>query len=161
MSNPDTTFVAEPGQHDMTITATIAAPRDAVYQAFVDPDLVPDWWGPAELTSKVERYDATSGGSWRIVHVDPAGNEYGFNGVFHAVTPDRIVRTFEFEGMPGHVSLESVTFEEVEGGTRVVEHAVFQTVEDRDGMADTGARDFAPVGMAQLQQVAQRVAQSA
>jgi hypothetical protein len=66
--------------------------------------------------------------------------------------------TFEFEGMPGHVALETHTFEAVEGGTRVTQHAVYQSVADRDGMNESGAAEFAPVGMAQLQDVARSVA---
>lgn len=159
MTTPETSFVAEPGSHDVTSSAVIDAPLDAVYRAYVDPELFVRWWGPAELTSKIERWEPETGGSWRVVHVDPDGNEYGFRGVYHDVVPaERIVMTFEFEGMPGHVALETHTFEAVEGGTRVTQHAVYQSVADRDGMNESGAAEFAPVGMAQLQDVARSVA---
>lgn len=151
MTKPDTQMVEETGKHDFSSTAVIDAPRESVYRAFAEPDLIAQWWGPAELKTRVESYDLTDGGSWRFVHTDPDGNEYAFRGVIHSVTPnERIVQTFEFEGMPGHVSLQTATLEDVDGRTKVTLHAVFQSVEDRDGMADSGARDFAPVGMAQL-----------
>jgi uncharacterized protein YndB with AHSA1/START domain len=154
MTKPETEFIAEPGSHDITIRAEIPAPKETVYRAFADPDLLAQWWGPAELTTRIEAYDLAPGGSWRFVHTDPDGNEYGFRGVIHDAVPnERIVQTFEFEGMPGHVSLQTATFEDADGGTRVTQHAVFQSVADRDGMADSGARDFAPVGMAQLAEV--------
>lgn len=153
-TKPDTQFVAEPGAYDMTVTAVIEAPKDKVYRAFAEPDLIAQWWGPPGLKTDIVTCECTTGGSWRFVHRDDDGNEYAFRGVLHEVVPPgRIVQTFEFEGMPGHVSLQTATLEEVDGGTKVTQHSVFQSVEDRDGMADTGARDFAPVGMAQLAEV--------
>ncbi|MFI6870227.1 SRPBCC family protein [Nocardia sp. NPDC050406] len=154
MSNPETTYTAEPNSHAATTTAIIDAPKAAVYRAYTEADLLVRWWGPRELTSKVEQFEPVTGGAWRVVHVDPSGAEYGFRGVYHEVSPDRIVNTFEFDGTPGHVCLETVTFEDVDGKTRVTSQSVFQSVEDRDGMAQSGMEEFAPVGMAQLQEVA-------
>ena len=83
--------------------------------------------------------DVRRGGVWRFVQRSPDGNEYAFNGVYHEVSPPRrLVSTFEFEGMPGHVSLETGTFEEHEGMTRFIGKSVYQTVEDRDGMLESG-----------------------
>jgi uncharacterized protein YndB with AHSA1/START domain len=157
MTTPETTIVEEPGSHAATVSAVVDAPKEAVFRAFTDPELITKWWGPAELTSKVEQYDARSGGAWRIVHVDPDGNEYGFHGVFHLVSPDQITMTFEFEGAPGHVSLETATFEDLGGKTKVTMHDVYQSVEDRDAMMDSGGRDHAPVAFAQLTELLQTV----
>ena len=157
MTTPETTFDAPENAHVMTMTAVIDAPIESVFRANTEVDLLTQWWGPRELTSKVDTFEPRAGGAWRIVHVDPDGNEYGFNGVYHLVTPTLIVRTFEFEGAPGHVSLQTTTLEDVGGKTKVTEQALFQTVFARDMMADTGARDFAPVGMAQLEEVAKTV----
>ncbi|QLY31832.1 SRPBCC family protein [Nocardia huaxiensis] len=154
MSNPETTYTAEPNSHVATVSAVIDAPKAAVYRAHTEIDLYLRWWGPRELTSKVEKFEPFTGGSWRITHVDPEGNEYGFRGVYHEVSADRIVHTFEFDGTPGHVSLETITFEEVDGKTKVTTLSVFQSVADRDGMAQSGMEEFAPIGMAQLQEVA-------
>lgn len=125
---------AEPGKQEIVITRLFDAPRDLVYKAYTDPALVAQWWGPAMYTIGVEKLDARPGGSWRIVNRDAEGNEYWFHGVYHAVTPERIVQTFEWEGMPGHVSFETATLEGVDGKTRVTAQSVFQSVEDRDGM---------------------------
>lgn len=146
----ETTFVAEEGRHDATVSAVIAAPRAAVYRAYTEPDLFTQWWGPAELSPRADVFEPVTGGSWRIVHLDHEGNEYGFRGVFHSVSEEMIVQTFEWEGLPGHVSLNTVIFEEVDGGTKVTQHAVFQSVADRDGMKESGMEEFAPVGMNQL-----------
>ena len=154
----ETTFVAEPGTHEMTSTAVQAAPREAVYHAYTDPELLVRFWGPPELSTEVDEFDPKPGGRWRMIHRDADGNEYAFRGVFHSLVPnEQIIWTFEWEGMPGHVSLETLTLEDVKGGTKVTAHSVFQSVEDRDGMADSGARDFAPVGMAQLAEVLREI----
>ncbi len=150
MTSPETTFVAEPGSHEFTITAVVDAPREAVYRAYTEPELLTQWWGPAELTTTIEKLEVKQGGVWRFVHTDSEGNTYGFHGVYHEVQPERIVQTFEFEGVPGHVSLQTATFTEADGRTTITEHAVFQSVADRDGMKAAGAEAHAPVGMAQL-----------
>jgi uncharacterized protein YndB with AHSA1/START domain len=83
--------------------------------------------------------DVRPGGIWRIVQRDADGNEYAFRGVYHEIaSPERLIYTFEWEGMPGHVSLETVTFEDVQGGTKVTGRVVFQAVEDRDAAIQSG-----------------------
>lgn len=71
---------------------------------------------------------------WRLVQRDPDGNKHAINGVYHKIPPERVVFTFEYEGMPGHVFLETVTFEEQDSKTLMVDTAVFQSVDDRHGM---------------------------
>jgi len=151
----DTQFTADPGALDGTVVAVIPAPRDAVFRCYAQPELLARWWSPPSLEVRIERFEAHTGGSWRMLNIDGDGNEFAFRGVFHEVAaPERIVQTFEYEGAPGSVCLQTATFREVDGGTEVTEHAVFTSVADRDGMADQGWRDFAPVGMAQLAEVA-------
>lgn len=139
-----TKFVAEPGRLDVIMTRTFEASRERVFDAYVDPKAIPQWWGPRFLTTTVDKLDARHGGLWRFVQKDKAGNEYGFRGVFHESRgPERIVRTFEFEAMPEHVMLETVTFEDVGGKTKVTACSVFQTQEARDGMLQSGAEQGA------------------
>jgi uncharacterized protein YndB with AHSA1/START domain len=80
------------------------------------------------------------GGTWRIVHRGPDGEEdQGFHGEFREIVrPERIVWTFEWEGMPGHVSVETLTFEEHDGKTTITTTSIFDSVEDRDGMLQSG-----------------------
>ncbi len=134
-----TKVTAESGSQQITITREFAAPRDLLFRAHTDPDLLVQWLGPRNLTMTVDTYDVRHGGTWRYTHRDADGNEYGFRGIFHG-TPslDGIVQTFEFEGAPGHVSLETLTFEEEEGRTRLRVVSVFQSVEDRDAMIQHG-----------------------
>ncbi|MCI0714205.1 MAG: SRPBCC family protein [Chloroflexi bacterium] len=132
-------LVAEPDKHEIRMWRDFEAPRELVFKAFTDPTLVPKWWGPYEVTTTVDQMDVRKGGIWRYVQRDDSGNEYGFSGVYHeVVSPERLVFTFEFEGLPGHVLLETVTFEEHDGKTRMIDSSIFQTVEDRDGMIQSG-----------------------
>lgn len=131
--------MAEPGKHDILMTREFNAPRELVFKVFTDPTLVPKWWGPSAYTTTVDQMEVKKGGVWRFVQRGTEGDEYAFNGVFHEIaSPERIVQTFEFEGMPGHVVLETVTFTEKDGKTFMADLSVFQTVEDRDGMIASG-----------------------
>ena len=79
------------------------------------------------------------GGAWRFVQRDPNGQEFGFRGVYREIVPpERVVQTFEFEGMPGHLALETVTFEEQGGKTKLTSRLLFDSVEDRDGTLQSG-----------------------
>ena len=148
-------IVAEPGKHDITMSREFGAPRELLFKAYTDPELVAKWWGPRILTTTVDKMEVRPGGLWRFVHRDPQGNDYAFHGVYHDVTsPERIVTTFEFEGMPGHVLLESASFEELPGGrSKIVTLSVFQSVEDRDGMIQTGMESGAVESMDRLEEL--------
>ena len=139
------TVIAEPGKQECFITREFDAPRELVFQAFTDPELVPQWWGPRRLSTLVDKMDAKAGGQWRFLNRDPQGNEYAFHGVYHEVrAPERIIDTFEFEGLPeaGHVALETLTLEELPGGrTRLTAQSVFQSVADRDGALQSGMEE--------------------
>ena len=132
-------LTVEPGVQEVKITRVFDAPRERVFKAHTDPKLIAQWWGPARYTTIVDKLDVRPGGAWRFINRDADGNEYAFHGVFvEIVDPERITWTFEFEGMPGHISLETVTFEEHNGKTTLNVHSVYQSVADRDGMVDAG-----------------------
>jgi uncharacterized protein YndB with AHSA1/START domain len=135
-----TKIVAEPGAQQIVITREFDAPRELVYSAYTDPELLVQWLGPKRLTMTIERHELRDGGRYRYIHHDENGFEAGFHGVFHGEPSldGGVVRTFEFEGYPGHVSLETLTIEERDGKTLVRASSVFQSVEDRDGMIASG-----------------------
>jgi uncharacterized protein YndB with AHSA1/START domain len=143
--NNKTKITAEHGKQELVITREFDAPRELVFKEYIDPELHIQWVGPRRLKMTLEKFEPTNGGSWRYIHRDKDGNEYAYHGVHHEVTqPVRIVRTFEFEGLPepGHVSLETATFEELPSGkTSVTAKAVFQSVADRDGMLQSGMEE--------------------
>jgi uncharacterized protein YndB with AHSA1/START domain len=136
---------AEPGKQEILVTREFDAPRELVFKAYTDPKLVPQWWGPRRLSTRVDKMDVRPGGQWRFINRDAEGNEYAFHGVYHEIlAPERIIDTFEFEGLPetGHVTLETMKLEELPGGrTRLTIQSIFQSVADRDGMLQTDMED--------------------
>lgn len=136
------------GRGRLYIQRIVDAPRELVWKAWTDPDLIPRWWGPRGFTTTVDAMDVRPGGTWRYVQRDAEGNEYAFHGVYHDVTPpERLVYTFEFEGEPGRVALDTVVLEDLGGRTKVTDRTVFQSAEDRDGMLLSGMREGAVESM--------------
>jgi uncharacterized protein YndB with AHSA1/START domain len=139
MTNPSLT-IAEPGKHEIIMSRVFDAPRELVFKTITDPKLVPQWWGPRNYTTIVDTMDVRAGGLWRYIQRDQQGNAFAFHGVYHSITaPERVIDTFEFEGMPGHVILETMTLEaQADGKTKLTISSVFQSVADRDGMLSSG-----------------------
>jgi uncharacterized protein YndB with AHSA1/START domain len=134
-----TQVTAEPGTPYIDFIREFDAPRDLLFRAHTDPELLVQWLGPRRLTMVIDRYDVKDGGKWRYIHRDQDGTEFGFHGVFHGTpSPDGMVQTFEFEGAPGHVSLDQITFEARNGRTVLHGHSVFQSVQARDAMVQSG-----------------------
>src|SRR5467141_4117540 len=131
-------------KRELVSTHVFDAPRELVWKAWTNPKLIPRWWGPRKYSTVVEKMDVRRGGTWRFVQRDAEGNEFGFHGEYREVVPfERIVETFEFEGMPGHVLVESAVFEDIRGKTKVTQKSVFATVEDLEGMLASGMEDGA------------------
>ena len=116
-------------------------PVAEVFRAHKEPELVAQWLGPRRLKMDIDHYDFRTGGSYRYTHTGArTASAYGFTGVFHTVREnDFAIQTFEFDGYPDVVSIESLTFEDLGGGrTRLTAHAVYPSMEARDGMAQSG-----------------------
>lgn len=130
--------LSTPGEREIRIERVFDAPRDKVWRAFTEPELVAQWWGRGNALV-IERLEVERGGHWRFVEHGPEG-EHGFEGRFREVTPqDRLVYTFEWDGMPGYVILETADFEVVDADTtKVVNVSLFYTGEERDGMLSSG-----------------------
>lgn len=136
-----TTVTAEPNKQELFITREFDAPRELVFKAHTDPSLYVQWVGPKDLKMSIDKLDAFAGGSYKFLH-EREGHVYAFHGVYHEVlTPERIIGTFEFDGLPetGHVIMGTTKFEDLGGGrSRLVHQSVFQSVADRDGMIQSG-----------------------
>ncbi len=132
--------ITTPTDREIHIERVFDAPRDQVFAVFTDPELIPEWWGPRGTTAVVEQMDVRPGGSWRFVVRNSDGSETGFRGTFREITPpERIVQTFEWDGMPGHVIVETGVLEDLgDGRTRFVNISLFHTTEERDGMLQSG-----------------------
>lgn len=130
--------ITTPSDREIRIERVFDAPRDRVWSAFTEPELIASWWGRGNRLV-VERMEVARGGHWRFVEHSKEG-VHGFEGRFREVTPrERLEQTFEWDGMPGHASVETMTLEDLGGGrTKVVSTSLFFTREDRDGMLQSG-----------------------
>ena len=154
MSKNKTVVTAEPGKQDLFIMREFDAPRDLVYRAHIDPNLFVQWIGPHGYEVALDYYEPVSGGKYRYIHKDKDGNEFGFHGTFHEMSDTLMIQTFEFEGFPGHVSLDCMTLEELPGNrTKATIHSVFQSVVDRDGIIQSGMEKGVSEGYERLDDV--------
>ena len=141
MSANPTTIDAPEGTPFLDVTRDFDATPAQLFRAVTDPKLVAQWLGPHDLEIDIEEYDARPGGRYRFTHHGGhLGEQHAwFNGVFHTVEPDKlIIRTFEYEGVPGEVSLEIMRFGVVDGRTRLTQRAVFPSLETREGALASG-----------------------
>jgi uncharacterized protein YndB with AHSA1/START domain len=153
-----TATVTTPTDREIHVERLFDAPRERVFAAYADPQLIREWWGPHGTTTIVDRMDVRPGGSWRLVIRNADGGETGFRGVYREVTPpERIVQTFEWEGMPGHVSVETVTFEDLGDRTRAITTALFHTAAERDGMLASGMEQGTNETYARLDRLLERM----
>ncbi|HEX9863547.1 MAG TPA: SRPBCC family protein [Acidimicrobiia bacterium] len=131
------------------------APVEAVFRAHKEPDLVKQWLGPAGYDMDIDSYDFRTGGRFRFVQRNNEGEEYAFNGVYHVVRDNEFaIQTFEFEGFPDVVSIESLTFEDLgDGRSRVRGHATYPSMEARDGMVSSGMESGMSEGYERLDKV--------
>jgi uncharacterized protein YndB with AHSA1/START domain len=139
---PADTTVTTPSDREVAIERVFDAPRERVFAAFTDPDLIPQWWGSHEDTTTVDKMEVKTGGDYRFITGDSTGNEQAFRGTFREVTPpERIVQTQEWEGMPGHVLVETIVFEDLGDRTKVTSTSLFHTAEEAQGMVDSGMEE--------------------
>ena len=134
-----TTKVTLPSDLEILITREFDAPRDVVFKAMTDPKLIPQWWGPRSDKTTVDKMDVRPGGAWRFVSTGPNGT-YAFRGEYREIVPfEKIVQTFEFEPMAGHISVETATLTDLPGGrTLFTSRSVFSSKQERDGMVQSG-----------------------
>jgi uncharacterized protein YndB with AHSA1/START domain len=132
------TVVSTPSDREIVAERIFDAPRERVFAAYTDPKLIPEWWGPRGVTTTIDKMDVRPGGEWRFVCRDPEG-ETAFRGAYREISPpERISESFEWEGMLGHVLVESAAFEDLGDRTKVTTTLLFHATEERDGMLSSG-----------------------
>jgi uncharacterized protein YndB with AHSA1/START domain len=131
-------ILTTPSEREIRTERTFNAPRDRVWKAMTDPELVAQWWGRGNKVV-VEKFEFQRGGHWRFVEHGADGVN-GFEGRYREISPpERVVQTFEWDGMPGHVIIETMTLEDLGNGrTKLVTVSLFHTPEERDGMLQSG-----------------------
>jgi uncharacterized protein YndB with AHSA1/START domain len=149
----ETTIEADPNVPIIRITREFAATPERLFRAHTDPKLFAQWIGPSSLQTRIEEWDARSGGSWRFVSTRD-GEEHAFRGCFHEVRPDRIVQTFTYEGDPDGVALETLWFEDLGNGrTRLRTQSLVDSFEGRDAWLKSGMEVGVNEGYAKLEEM--------
>jgi uncharacterized protein YndB with AHSA1/START domain len=137
-------FTIKREERQVVMERVFDAPRETVWKAMTDPDSIKQWWGPRYLTTTIDKMDVKPGGVWRFIHHDPEGREYAFNGTYREIVPpERLSLTFEFEGVPGHIILQTLILDEQEGKTKLTSIADYEGIEDLEGMVNAGMEEGA------------------
>jgi uncharacterized protein YndB with AHSA1/START domain len=113
-------------EREITITRVFDAPRAVVFEAWIDPAQLREWWGPKGFTNPVCEIDPRVGGAIRIHMRAPDGNVHPMKGeVREIVPPERLVFTniaVDAAGNPIINGLTTVTFAEEGSKTRLTLH---------------------------------------
>jgi uncharacterized protein YndB with AHSA1/START domain len=153
MGKPE--FVVDRERLEVVQTQELDAPRERVWELMTDPELIPQWWGPAVMKTTVEKMDVREGGSWRYIHRDPEGQEHVFSGEYFVVRPPEYMEhSMAYENMPGDVMHETTTLEELPGGgTRLVIRSRFQSPEVFDDAVGSGMEEGATESLVRFEEL--------
>ena len=144
--------VTSTGEREIVITRTFNAPRAIVYEALTKAEYVKKWWGPRQYGPVTAVADFRPGGRYRFAQGSPQG-EVAFSGEVRESSPERIVYVEEFEAMPGHGAITTVTLDERAGKTHVTVTSVYQSRADRDAVLQSGMEWGARLSYLQLDEV--------
>ena len=126
---------------EISISRVINAPRELVFDAFIDPKHVSNWWGPNGFRTTTYEMSVRPGGVWRFTMHGPDGTDYPNKIVYREVVrPERLV--YEHSGDDAsdeHRFISTVTFETQGAGTRVTLRALFATIEQCEAHKKFGA----------------------
>lgn len=135
------------------MTRDFMATPERLFRAHTDPELFAQWVGPDAMSTRIEHWDARTGGSWSYVAARD-GVEFAFHGSFHEVRADRIVQTFTYDGEPDGVALETLWFENLGAGrTRLHTQSLVDSFEGRDAWLSSGMQTGIDEGYAKLDAV--------
>jgi uncharacterized protein YndB with AHSA1/START domain len=149
----ETTIEADPKVPIIRLTRDFAATPGQLFRAHTDPRLFVQWNGPNSLETRIDQWDARSGGSFRFVS-SRDGEEYAFRGCFHEIRPDRIVQTFTYEGDPDGVALQTLWFSDLgDGRTRLCIQSLVDSFESRDAWLKSGMEVGVNEGYAKLEEL--------
>ena len=131
--------VSTPTDTTVQMTRVFDAPQDLVFEAHTSAEHMSNWWGPRKYEVVSAEVDFREGGRWRIVHRGPEGDEHAFRGEFKEIArPEKIVWTFEYEGAPGQIAVETLTLTEEDGKTRLTAVSDAGSKEARDAVLESG-----------------------
>jgi len=149
-----TLIITLPSDKEIKQERMFDAPRELVFKAYTQAEILSQWWGPRGYITRVDALDLRPGGKWRFVQHDPEGNEFAFRGEYlEIVPPEKLVATFEFEPLAGHIATETTTFVDLGPQTQLTAIMRFDTQEDRDGMVEAGMEQGATESMDRFEEL--------
>ncbi len=133
------TTLTLPSDREILMTRKFEAPREIVWEAITDPELIPRWWGFARDATEVKKMDVRRGGQWQFVTRTSGGEVVDFHGEYRDVkAPERLVYTFLVGGMEPGDGFVEITLVERDGVTELRDRGVFNSKEERDAVIATG-----------------------
>jgi uncharacterized protein YndB with AHSA1/START domain len=154
MPTGKTRFIVKPKEKKIIIERILNAPRELVFKAYTEPKHISNWWGPRELKTAIDKMEVKPGGVWRFIQRDFEGNEFAFNGVYkEIIVPEKIVSTFEFKGMPGHVLVQTVSLEDLDEKTKLTTTSLYESLKDLEGMLGSGMEKGSTESMERLSEL--------
>jgi len=129
---------ADEAARTILTTRVYDAPRALVFEAFTQPQHLAQWWGPNGFTTTTSAIDVRPGGVWRFVMHGPDGTDYQNRITYdEVVKPERLVYhhggTVDVESVQFRVT---VTFEDLDGKTKLTMRMVFPSAAERDRVAE-------------------------
>jgi uncharacterized protein YndB with AHSA1/START domain len=156
MASSATATVTLPTDEQILITREFDAPKELVWRAYTEPDLVRRWWHANRGEMTICEIDLRIGGGWRYVMVTPDDFEVAFHGEYREVVPyERLVSTEVYEAVPDAEALDTVEFAEADGRTTITMVVQHQRKEHRDMHIESGMEDGLQDALGLLERVAQ------
>ena len=118
----------------LNLRLVIRAPREEVFAAWTDPELLKRWWGPGPVTCPEAHVDLREGGTYRLANLEVDGSTTWISGRFERVrAPEELVYTWNVSIVPGEATLVRVEFLiHPEGTELVLTHERFAVKSVRD-----------------------------
>jgi len=133
------TTLTLPSDREILMTRKFEAPREIVWEAITDPDLIPKWWGFARDATEVKKMDVRKGGQWQFITRTSGGEVVDFHGEYREVKrPEKLVYTFLFGDMEPGEGFVEITLVEQDGVTELRDRGYFNSQEERDAVIATG-----------------------
>lgn len=143
------------GDTDMIVTRVFDAPRELVFRAWTEAEMVKQWWGPGDWPVVVSRVDLRVGGKWHYCMRGPDGTEsWGIAEYREIDPPKRLAFTDHFSDADGNAngpaSVMQIDFEDLAGKTRIVSRSVFASAEHRRQTIEMGVEEGLGMALDQL-----------
>ena len=146
---------ADAESHDLVISRLVRAPRAALWRAWTDPALLPQWFGPIGYACKTKEIDLREGGLWRFDMIGPDGTIWPNRHRYTVMQPtNRLEFLMDGDDDATAPMQVCVTLTPEAGGTRIVQTILFPSVAALEGAKAFGAVELGQTTLAKLEAMA-------